>query len=56
MIDLLDRPRKNAPLYQWYTSSTLNNLVCHWWWALQHLVLRVTDNLYALTPNESVKK
>ena len=41
---------------QCYTPSTLKNLVCRWWWALQHFVLQVTDNLYALTPNESLNK
>ena len=35
-------PKKNAPVYQGFTLSTLNNLVCHVWWALQYLALWAT--------------
>jgi len=44
-------PRKNAPVYQCFTLVTLQNLVCHVWWALQCISLIETNYLYVPTPN-----
>jgi len=45
-------PMENASVYQCFTLSTLKNLVCHVWWALQYLALWATNiNLLSVCPD-----